>query len=36
MLCKCIWSLSEVAKDEKQALFVALTRSLQFEWNDIQ
>ena len=33
--CKCIQSLSEVAKDDPQALFAALTRS-QFEWNHIQ
>ena len=29
--CKCIQSLSEVAKDEPQASFAVLTRSLQFE-----
>ena len=34
--CKCIQSLSDVAIDEPQALFAALARSLQFEWNHIQ
>ena len=33
--CKCIQSLSEVAKSDPQASFAALTKS-QFEWNHIQ
>ena len=33
---KCIQSLSDVAIGELQASFVALARSLQFEWNHIQ
>ena len=31
-----VHSLSEVAKDEPQASFAVLTKSLQFEWNHIQ
>ena len=34
--CKNIQGLSEVDRDEPQASFATLTRSLQFEWNHIQ
>jgi len=34
--CNCIQQLSDVAIVEPQASFVAMARSLQFEWNHIQ